>query len=113
MHSDKQEKLYWKRCELKAIPQALFRFSRSILITIKSIQLHYWVRSSTSITKLHVATNNDLPFQFDPIFGDTKQFVQAYEDIYGIKPDDYAAFGALTGEILQHGLTVSLHLRTF
>ncbi len=43
----------------------------------------------------------------DPIFGDTGQFVQSYQKIHGSIPDDYAAFGAMAGEIYQTALLVN------
>eukprot|EP00029_Vermamoeba_vermiformis_P003667 TRINITY_DN14207_c0_g1_i1.p1 TRINITY_DN14207_c0_g1~~TRINITY_DN14207_c0_g1_i1.p1 ORF type:complete len:770 (-),score=68.29 TRINITY_DN14207_c0_g1_i1:85-2394(-) len=47
-------------------------------------------------------------FPSDPIFGDTQQFVQSYQNMYGSIPDEYAAFGAMTGEIYQTALTTAL-----
>lgn len=43
-------------------------------------------------------------FPNDPVFGDTQLFVQSFEKQYGSMPDDFAAFGAMSGVIYQTAL---------
>jgi hypothetical protein len=45
-------------------------------------------------------------FPDDPVFGDTQLFAQSFEKQYGLMPDDYAAFGAMSGVIYQTALKV-------
>jgi ABC-type branched-subunit amino acid transport system substrate-binding protein len=45
-------------------------------------------------------------FPNDPVFGDTQLFVQSFEKQYGSMPDDFAAFGAMSGVIYQTALRV-------
>jgi len=47
----------------------------------------------------------------DPIFGGTQQYVREYVAKYGVTPDDYGAFGSITGMLLQLSIEVSITLQ--